>query len=118
MWEKGGVVLSGGNSSKRYLLSSLQFRLSLFLLICFLNPNNFVNKSYNFESVTDKFLFNNILLIINEVVGFTLFICSNAKDSGLCAKDLIEQIDLFKLKYLGKDIAEIELNSIRLANMK
>ena len=63
-----------------------------------------------------KFWFNSILLIIDEVVGFPLLICSNAKDSGLFAKGLIEVKDLLELKDLIKGIAAIEPNSIRLLN--
>ena len=80
-------------------------------------PLTFNNFS-NLESATDKFWFNNILLIIDEVVGFSLLICSNAKDSGLFAKGLIELKDLLELKYLVKYIAAIEPNPIRLSNMK
>jgi len=56
-------------------------------------------------------------LIINEVVGFPLLICSNAKDSGLFTKGLIELKDLVELKYLVEDIAGIEPNPIRLSNI-
>lgn len=58
-------------------------------------PWTFNNWS-NLESVTTKFWFKNILLITNEVVGFPLLIWSNAKDSGLLVKDLIELKDLVK----------------------
>ena len=46
-------------------------------------------------------------MIIYEVVGFPLLICSNAKDSGLFAKGLIEVKDLLELKDLIKGIAAI-----------
>lgn len=46
------------------------------------------NSWFNLESVTTKFWFDKILLIINEVVGFPLLMCSKATDSGLLPKDL------------------------------
>ena len=55
---------------------------------------------------------------MDEVVGFSLLICSNTKDSGLLTKGLIELKDLLELKDLVKDIASIEPNPIRLSKMK
>jgi len=55
---------------------------------------------------------------VDQVVGFSLLICSNAKDSGLFAKGILELKDLLELKYLVKEITPIEPNPIRLSNMK
>nr|YP_009072389.1 hypothetical protein SBORM_0122 [Sclerotinia borealis]AIJ56814.1 hypothetical protein SBORM_0122 [Sclerotinia borealis] len=105
------------NSAKSYLFSGVDIGRSSSTPLTF-------NNSSNLESVTNKFWFNNILWIINEVVGFPLLICSNAKDSGLFAKGLMELKDLLLLcgakepiKYLVKDIAAIEPNPIRLSNI-
>lgn len=89
-------------------------------------PLTFKNCS-NLESVTSKFLFNNILLIIDEVVGLPLLISFNAKYSGLFSKGLVPWLrqskeikDLFlcfakeSLKYINKNI---EPNLIRLSNI-
>ena len=70
-------------------------------------PGTF-NSSFNFKSVTNKFWFNNILLIIEEGIGFSLLICSNERDSGEFYKGLIELKNLV----LFKNKATIELNSI------
>lgn len=51
-------------------------------------------------------------MITNELIGFPLLIYSNAKDSGLFTKGLIE------LKDLVKDIVVIALNLTRLSNIK
>lgn len=51
------------NSAKSWLFSSVDIERS------YSTPLTF-NNSYNFESVTNKFWFNNILLITDEVVGF------------------------------------------------
>ena len=56
-------------------------------------PNLIQHLSHNFnnwvslELVTNKFWFNNILLRILEEVDFPLWMCSNAKDSGLMGKE-------------------------------
>lgn len=76
-----------------------------------------LNNFSNLESVTDKFWFNNILLIIEEVVGFHYWYAPTLK-SVIFAKCLIELKDLLEQKYLVKYITAIEPNPIRLSNMK
>lgn len=62
------------------------------------------NNSFNFKSVTIIFLFDNILLIMVEVVGLPLLICYKARYSGLfdCVRTRVKWAILIWLKYLVK----------------
>lgn len=91
------------NSAKTSLFSGLDIGKSSATPLTF-------NNCSNLESLTTKFWFNNILLIVDEVVGFPLLICSNAKYSGLykgliVVKDLLFLVEL--LNCLVKEIAVI-----------